>query len=106
MTIDAAIRGEGLTPAYQPIVALRDESVVGYEALARWPKFGQLNPATVFAHARTQHRADELDQMCIDASITTALEANIADDLVLSVNCEPSSPYLSPRTRQPALAAR
>lgn len=106
MTIDAAVRGEGLTPAYQPIVALRDGSVVGYEALARWPQFGQLNPATVFAHARAHRRADELDQMCIDASIDTALQAGIADDLVLSVNCEPSSPYLSPMTRQPALAAR
>lgn len=106
MTIDAAIRGEGLTPAYQPIVALRDESVVGYEALARWPQFGHLNPATVFAHARTHRRADALDQMCIDASIDTALQAGIADDLVLSVNCEPSSPYLSPMARQPALAAR
>ncbi len=93
-------------PAYQPIVALRDESVVGYEALARWPQFGHLNPATVFAHARTHRRADALDQMCIDASIDTALHAGIADDLVLSVNCEPSSPYLSPMARKVAALRR
>lgn len=36
--VDAAIRGVGLSSAFQPIVALPDGAVVGFEALARWPE--------------------------------------------------------------------
>src|SRR3546814_12242269 len=34
--LDAAVSGVGLDPAFQPITALADGSVVGFEALTRW----------------------------------------------------------------------
>ena len=40
----AACRGVGLSAAYQPIVDTARGTVVGYEALARFPGFAEKNP--------------------------------------------------------------
>ena len=44
--IDAASAGVGLMPVFQPVMALPDERVVGYEALARWPMFVTVTAAS------------------------------------------------------------
>jgi sensor c-di-GMP phosphodiesterase-like protein len=49
--LDAAAQGVGLAPVLQPIVALSDEAIVGYEALARWPSLNNPCPIDVFAYA-------------------------------------------------------
>lgn len=89
--VDAAIRGVGLSSAFQPIVALPDGAVVGFEALARWPESTGLGPEVVFARAEALDRVDELDRLCIDTAITGALAQGLTRKALLSINCEPSS---------------
>ncbi|CAN5499780.1 hypothetical protein BH11ACT7_BH11ACT7_30780 [soil metagenome] len=90
--MEAAVRGVALRPAFQPIVSLHDESVIGFEALARWPGLG---PQEVFAYARAHGQVDRLDQVCVDAAIDTALRSALPADTLLSINCEPASSYRS-----------
>jgi EAL domain-containing protein (putative c-di-GMP-specific phosphodiesterase class I) len=98
--MEAAARGVGLVPAFQSIVALADETVVGFEALARWPELDDVGPYEVFAHARANGQAERLDQLCIDASIDRALQTDLPSGTVLSLNCEPASTHkLFPRSR-------
>ncbi|GFG65596.1 hypothetical protein MKUB_30860 [Mycobacterium kubicae] len=92
--LDAAAHGVGLAPVLQPIVALPDGSVVGFEALARWPSLGNSSPLDVFAYATAAGRLDELDQRCIDAAIHTALDLSLPAGTMLSINCEPLSAYV------------
>ena len=88
--VDAAVRGIGLAPAFQPIVSLPDEAIVGFEALARWPSMNGLNPQMVFARAKSTDRLDQLDRMCIDAAIDAALDHRLGRDSLLCINCEPT----------------
>ena len=94
--VDAAVRGVGLSSAFQPIVALPDGAVVGFEALARWPESTGLGPQAVFARAATLNRVDELDRLCVDTAITGALAQGLTRNALLCINCEPSSSMVSP----------
>ncbi|WP_349270571.1 hypothetical protein MPNTM1_01767 [Mycolicibacterium parafortuitum] len=87
--LDAAVRGEGLVPVFQPVVSLPDETVVGYEALARWPSLHHPSPADVFAHAATTGRLDMLDHACIRSAAHAALESPSAAGMLLLLNSEP-----------------
>ena len=87
--LDAAVRGEGLVPAFQPVVSLPDETVVGYEALARWPSLHHPSPADVFAHAAATGRLDMLDHACIRSAAHAALESPSAAGMLLLLNSEP-----------------
>ena len=89
--VDAAIRGVGLSSVFQPIVALPDGAVVGFEALARWPESTGLGPEVVFARAAALNRVDELDRLCIDTAIEGALTQGMTRNTLLCINCEPSS---------------
>jgi EAL domain-containing protein (putative c-di-GMP-specific phosphodiesterase class I) len=93
MTVEAAARGVGMVPAFQPIVSLSDETVVGFEAVARWPDFAGLGADAVFAHAREHGHLDQLDQACIEISVDQALRSTLPEGTLLSVNCEPASAY-------------
>ena len=59
---------------FQPVVALPDERVVGFEALAQWPMFATVTPQNLFSFANASRRADALDQQCVDAAVRAALE--------------------------------
>ncbi len=89
--VDAAVRGVGLTPMFQPVVSLPDGALVGFEALARWPSLGDPNPVTVFARAKDTGLVDQLDQLCTDTSISTALDAGLDRNIMLFVNSEPTA---------------
>ncbi len=102
--IDAASAGVGLMPMFQPVVSLPDERVIGFEALARWPMFDTVTPQNVFSFANASHRADVLDQMCIDAAVRTALDAGMPRGALLLINTEPTVGHV-PLARQPALTA-
>ena len=101
--LDLAASGVGLESAFQPVVALADRSVVGFEALARWPGLGNPHPQAVFAHARATGRLDHLDTASIGSAIDTALALGLVRGTLLMVNCEPTSAYVD-RSRDPALA--
>ncbi|WP_263998492.1 sensor domain-containing phosphodiesterase [Mycobacterium yunnanensis] len=92
VSLEAAAGGVGLFSLLQPIVALPDAEVVGYEALARWPSPG-VDPAAVFAHAARTGRLDTLDRSCIGAAIESGVRAGVPNGAMLAVNCEPNSVY-------------
>ncbi|MBB2992213.1 EAL domain-containing protein (putative c-di-GMP-specific phosphodiesterase class I) [Mycolicibacterium iranicum] len=83
--------GHGLVPAFQPVVSLPDEALVGYEALARWPSLDHPSPAVVFAHAAATGSSDLLDHACINLSAQAALDGRSAHGMLLLVNCEPTT---------------
>jgi EAL domain-containing protein (putative c-di-GMP-specific phosphodiesterase class I) len=63
-------RDLGVTAVFQPIVDLRDRSIVGYEALAR-PRDGR-SPADFFAAAREQGRLADVDRACRELALHDA----------------------------------
>lgn len=88
----SAVTGAGLVSALQPIVTLPERHVIGYEALARWPRTG-VSPAEVFGFAASNSRSGELDSRCVDAGLAAALEANLPEGALLCLNVEPLSVY-------------
>jgi EAL domain-containing protein (putative c-di-GMP-specific phosphodiesterase class I) len=58
------IRGELVTPSYQPIVDLACGDTMGYEALARTALAGLENPAEMFRTAELVNREVELSLIC------------------------------------------
>lgn len=92
--LDSAASGVGLEPVFQPIVSLQDEAVIGFEALARWPRLDNPDPRSVLAHAAATGRAAQLDQMCIETAIERALAAGVGRSSMIFINCEPETPYV------------
>ncbi len=101
--MDAASEGVGLMPAFQPVVSLPDEQVVGFEALARWPTFITVTPQNVFSFANASKRAAVLDQQCIDAATQAALTAELPYGSLLLINTEPAVAHTT-RANNPALS--
>jgi EAL domain-containing protein (putative c-di-GMP-specific phosphodiesterase class I) len=80
----------GLRAAYQPIVALDDNCIVGWEALARGPESSELeSPARLFAAARQEGVERELDRACRRTALEGAAAAGIGPDHSLFLNVEP-----------------
>jgi EAL domain-containing protein (putative c-di-GMP-specific phosphodiesterase class I) len=78
-----------IEPVYQPILDLRDGSIVGYEALARGRgDNGSASPAALFAAAREAGLVDELDRACRDAALEGALAAGLGAPFALFVNAD------------------
>jgi EAL domain-containing protein (putative c-di-GMP-specific phosphodiesterase class I) len=82
-------RDLGVIAAFQPIVDLRDASVVGYEALAR-PRDGR-SPAQLFAAAREQGRLPEVDRACRAAALKDAQAAGLGAPFSLFLNADASA---------------
>jgi EAL domain-containing protein (putative c-di-GMP-specific phosphodiesterase class I) len=91
--LDDAASGEGVLPVFQPIVSLPSGTTVGFEALARWPRQPHLGPQSVFAHAAATHQVTQLDRLCIDRAVESALRAGLPEGALLGVNSEPASDY-------------
>ncbi|MGW6173637.1 EAL domain-containing protein [Arthrobacter sp. NPDC055138] len=85
--LDQACRGEGLGVAYQPVVDTARGTVVGYEALARFPGFDEKSPEVWFSAARSEDRAAELEA----AALRIALKARemLPTNCFLTVNVSP-----------------
>ncbi|MEM7285083.1 MAG: EAL domain-containing protein [Actinomycetota bacterium] len=89
--LDRIMQGRLVTMMYQPITSLLDDSVVGYEALARGPEDSPLaTPAAMFEAAEMVGRLKELDLMCQDQAVVQARDVLLKSGHALFVNVEAS----------------
>ena len=88
----AAVLAERLVqPVLQPIVVLSSRAVVRLEALARGPAGTDVEfPNRLFAAARDVGRLAELDMLCAERALETAVAAQVPPPL-LFVNAEPAA---------------
>lgn len=91
LRLDRALAGGEIRVVYQPIVALEDRSVRGYEALARFAD-GR-SPAQWFTEAQSVGRTIELELRAIALALAAF---GVPGDQYLSVNVSPET-LLSPR---------
>ena len=79
-----------LEMAFQPIWDLRDDRVLGYEALARPPAhYGFSGPEELFNIAHGSKMVHELDVLCFEAVAHSV--KHIPDDVLLFVNVSPAT---------------
>lgn len=88
--LERILADELLTMVYQPIVSLLDDSVVGYEALARGPVDSTLSePAAMFGTAAKHGRLKDLDIACQAQAIVQSRHVLSTSGHALFVNVEP-----------------
>jgi diguanylate cyclase (GGDEF)-like protein len=84
------VRARNLTPVYQPIVDLRDGSVLGFEGLIRpGPSAPFSNPGQLFAAAAAAGRTVELDLACFE--VVAAGCGDIDSRQVVTINLSPQT---------------
>lgn len=77
-----------ITTLFQPIISLRDGSVIGYEALTRGPVNSQLhNPGLLFEAAKIHNKTFQLELLCNVKAIERA--TNLSNDKFLFINIDP-----------------
>jgi EAL domain-containing protein (putative c-di-GMP-specific phosphodiesterase class I) len=81
-----AANGGAVLAAFQPILDLRDGSVVGYEALAR-PRDGT-SPEQLFAAARAAGTLSEVDRECRAEALRAAAAAGLGAPFALFLNAD------------------
>lgn len=84
------VRARNLTPVYQPIVDLRDGTVLGFEGLIRPGASSSFsNPGQLFSAAAAAGRTVELDLACFE--IVAAGSAQIDPQQVVTINLSPET---------------
>ena len=84
------VRSRNLKPVYQPIVDLRDGSILGFEGLIRPGASSSFsNPGQLFAAAAAAGRTVELDLACFD--VVAAGAAAIDPKQVVTINLSPQT---------------
>jgi len=90
MAVRDIVRARNLTPVYQPIVDLRDGSVLGFEGLIRPGASSSFsNPGQLFAAAAAAGRTVELDLTCFE--VVAAGSVQIGQDQVVTINLSPQT---------------
>jgi EAL domain-containing protein (putative c-di-GMP-specific phosphodiesterase class I)/CheY-like chemotaxis protein len=90
---DRVLADEQISCVYQPIVDLKDFTVIGYEVLARGPQSSELHaPELLFEVARDQGRVQELDLLC--RSTASRSGSSLPDKLLRFINTEPVNLFL------------
>lgn len=88
--LDSIIDGQHLKAVFQPIVSLRDGSVLGYEALSRITCSSEINsPDELFRIAGESRRLWDLEQLCRTIALSSAYQAQEKQNhgrLFLNVN--------------------
>jgi diguanylate cyclase (GGDEF)-like protein len=81
------ISSSDIRTVYQPIISLRDGSILGYEALSRGPVGSPLqNPDALFSVATESGKLWELEQLCRTKALETAFPSGAGFSLFLNVN--------------------
>ena len=81
------IREETITSVFQPIVSLRDGSVLGHEALSRGPAGTDMeSPDMLFSVAEAVREIWELERLCRAKALTAMQYARVDTMLFLNVN--------------------
>jgi EAL domain-containing protein (putative c-di-GMP-specific phosphodiesterase class I)/GGDEF domain-containing protein/CBS domain-containing protein len=81
------IRAADIRTVFQPIISLRDGSILGYEALSRGPAGSPLeNPDALFSVAADCGKLWELDLLCRSKALETAYRSQYSYKLFLNVN--------------------
>lgn len=90
--LDKIIANQLITSVFQPIVSLRDGTILGYEALSRGPADSILaNPENLFKIAAENNKSWKLDYLCRKTAITTAKK--ILKNQLLFLNVDPKILY-------------
>lgn len=72
---------------FQPIISLKNGSIVGYEAFARGPKDSKLhNPSELFAAAEKCNRLWDLETLCLNKSIASFKKFENNSLLFININ--------------------
>lgn len=80
------LANEELFALFQPIVDLRDGSIIGYEGLVRGPADTPLHfPLALFETAKAFHLKSELEHLCKKVVLTAFTKANLSGKLFLNV---------------------
>ena len=88
--LDRILEKRAITPVFQPLVDLRTQQVIAYEALSRGPAGSPMQaPNVLFEAARDLGRVNELDWVCRAAALEAALEAKLSQGITLFMNVEP-----------------
>jgi diguanylate cyclase (GGDEF)-like protein len=78
--IDELLAGGRIVSALQPIVRLNNDTVIGYEALARYPPLARIGtPDELFASAATLGMQSAVDRACVSAALHAASNVGEAD---------------------------
>jgi diguanylate cyclase (GGDEF)-like protein len=78
--IDSLITGGKIVSALQPIVRLVNDTVIGYEALARYPPLARIGtPDELFASAASLNMQSAVDLACVSAALRAASNIGEAD---------------------------
>jgi diguanylate cyclase (GGDEF)-like protein len=81
------IREGDISIVLQPIISLRDGSILGYEALSRGPENSPLrNPDTLFGVASETGKLWELEQLCRTKALEKVYQHDYPYKLFLNVN--------------------
>lgn len=84
---DRLVRERDVTAYFQPLINLRDRTVIGYEALARSPVPGLENPGIMFQAAQLLSREVELSLICRQRALEGAQQ--LPADARIFVNTHP-----------------
>jgi diguanylate cyclase (GGDEF)-like protein len=78
--IDGLLAGGRIVSALQPIVRLVNDTVIGYEALARYPPLARIGtPDELFASAASLNMQSAVDLACVTAALRAASNVGEAD---------------------------
>lgn len=85
--LDKILEGRYITPAYQPIVSLRDGMTYGYEALSRISdEMPDMNIEQLFRIAERMNKSRELETICIARALENLKYLDADKKLFLNVN--------------------
>ena len=85
--LEDIIKSSDIRSVFQPIVSLRDGSVLGYEALSRGPKGTELeNPERLFAVAEEHKALWDLERLCRSKALAAMRDSHTGATLFLNVN--------------------